>query len=70
MRHRPLLLMIAAIFASTLLAQDQPPQQQPPQPTAPATVTIPSTLDGTVKDIQVKPPGSAPATQPQQITGP
>lgn len=64
MPHRPLLLIIAAIFASTLLAQDQPPQQQPSQPSAPSSVTIPSTLDGTVKDIQVKPGDTVKPGQP------
>ena len=64
MPHRPLLLVLTAIFASTLLAQDQPPQQQPPQPTTPSYVTIPATLDGTVKEIQVKPGDTVKPGQP------
>jgi pyruvate/2-oxoglutarate dehydrogenase complex dihydrolipoamide acyltransferase (E2) component len=54
MPHRALLLVITAVLASTLLAQDQAQQQKPAQPQTPATVTVPSTLDGTVKEVRVK----------------
>ena len=47
--RRPILLAVIILAASTLSAQDQPPQPQ-----TPTTITIPSTADGAIKDVNVK----------------
>ena len=70
MSHRPLLLVVTALLASTLLAQDQQQQPEQPAPTAPATVTIPATLDGTVKDVNVKPGDQVKPGQPLATIAP
>ena len=62
MPHRSIVLVVITLLTSTaaLPAQDQQEQTPPAAPTA----TVPSTVDGTVKEVQVKPGDAVKAGQP------
>ena len=62
---RRLPLLAAVLLTTCSLAQNQP-QTDPttPQPTAPQSVTLRATADGTVKEIHIKPDDAVKADQP------